>query len=188
MASDATCGYSGYENFYYELETLLANHPPGFIYIHDLEAIRTTMRVTGTILDALSTTSNSPAIFYVQVDCVTSFTPRLLYENVINTLVGWEPRWEDGCANWKDDLDTRWNENMDSFVHGLRAAHAHLLRKACGDMDTGKGKGKAGDNSDVRLVIVIERPERLKETLPELLVPFTRLAELVGVHVLRYVV
>ena len=180
MASDATRTYAGYENFCYELETLLSNHPPGFIYIHDLESIRTTTRVTATILDALSTASSSPTISYAQVDCVTSFTARLIYEGIINTLVGWEPRWEDGCANWKDDLDTRWNENMDSFIHGLRAAHAYLSRKAEGAMDTGKGKGKAADNSDVRLVIVIERPERLKETLPELLVPLTRLAELVG--------
>lgn len=35
------------------------------------------------------------------------------------------------------------------------------------------------DAEDVRLVILVEQAERLKETLPDLVVPLTRLAELV---------
>ena len=58
----------------------------------------------------------------------------------------------------------RWNDTFDGFVLGLRAGHAYL----------GKGKEKEGD---VRLVVVLERAERL---IPELMVPLTRLAELVS--------
>lgn len=185
MSTDKNYGYPGYEQFCFELSTLLTNHPPEFIYIHDIEAIRTTTNVTRTTLHDLSSqpsTSGSPAIHYAHADCVESFTARLLYESIINTLVRWEPRWEDGCANWRSDLDIRWNENMDSFIHGLRLAHAHLTRQSGGATDKGKGKAKEGNYPNVRLVIVIERPERLKESLPELLVPLTRLSELVRVN------
>ena len=91
-----------------------------------------------------------------------------------------EPTWEDGCGNWESVVETRWNENMDTFLHGLRAAHADLCLK--NDLGKGKGKGKerAGGYEHVRLVIVVERAERLKDSLPELLVPLTRLAELVS--------
>ena len=58
----------------------------------------------------------------------------------------------------------RWNDTFDGFVHGLRAVHAYL----------GKGKVKEGD---VRLVLLVERVERL---ILELMVPLVRLAELMS--------
>lgn len=50
----------------------------------------------------------------------------------------------------------------------------------------GKGKGKEADRTrqvrrGVRMFLVIERAERLKESMPEMIVPLTRLAELVSV-------
>lgn len=52
-------------------------------------------------------------------------------------------------------------------------------------MAKGKGKGKArvdaGSDEDTRLVILIERAERLKESMPDMLVPLARLRELVSV-------
>ena len=66
--------------------------------------------------------------------------------------------------NWGADDGVRWNDIFDGFMHGLRAVHAYL----------GKRKEKEGD---VRLVIVVERAERL---IPELMVPLTRLTELVS--------
>jgi hypothetical protein len=65
--------------------------------------------------------------------------------------------------NWGADGGVRWNDTFDRFMHGLRAVHTYL----------GKGKEKEGD---VRLVVVVERAER---PIPELMVPLTRLAELV---------
>ena len=83
---------------------------------------------------------------------------------MINSLASWTPQWGDGAVNWGPDNGVRWNDTFDGFVHGLRAVHAYL----------GKGKENEGD---VRLVIVVERAERL---IPELMVPLTRLAELVS--------
>ena len=67
--------------------------------------------------------------------------------------------------NWGADNGVRWNDTFDGFVHGLRAVHAYL------------GKGKEKD-ADLRLVVVVERAERL---IPEFMVPLTRLAELVAI-------
>jgi origin recognition complex subunit 5 len=144
-------------------------------------------------------------VHYARVDAISCFTPRLIFETIIHSLVGWESRWEDGCAIWsagqgsseraegeENDsvrVELRWNENLDTFLHGLRAAHAYLCKQAVSESGDGKGKGKGkakerttdGDEGcdNVRFVIVVERPERLKEVHPELMVPFTRLAELV---------
>ncbi|KIM43778.1 hypothetical protein M413DRAFT_443679 [Hebeloma cylindrosporum] len=178
-----TCSFPGYEHVCFELGTLLSMHPPPFIYIQDIESVMTTFSVIGTLLRALSDESYSSIstggvkICHARVDAIACFNARLFYEAVINSLVQFEPSWEDGCGNWESDVEMKWNENMDAFLHGLRAAHADL----CSKNHKGKGKGKeraGGGYEHVRLVIVVERAERLKESLPELLVPLTRLAEL----------
>jgi origin recognition complex subunit 5 len=105
----------------------------------------------------------------------------MLYDSVLNTLSRWNPSWDHGCANWNTGDGERWNENFDGFVHGLCSLYAQLLNDR-GER-SGKGKGNRSDGSesgaDVRLVIVVERAEKLKETLPDLIVPLARLAELV---------
>ncbi|KAH9476054.1 Origin recognition complex subunit 5 [Psilocybe cubensis] len=185
--------YPGYESFQYEISTLLSTYPPPFIYVQDTEALGTSLGAVDALLRDLR---NQPAsecpskIYYARVDSIACFTARLFYESVINSLVEWEPDWEDGCENWSaTDGDVRWNENLDSFLHGLRSAHQHLCKKngISGGTSSGKNKGKGkqinSGHDNVRLVIVVERVERLKETLPELLVPLTRLAELVRLDV-----
>jgi len=181
----------GYERFCEDLWTLLSTYPPPFIYIQDLESTQTTFKVVENIMSELSNAPPSESackVHYACVDAIACFTPKLLYEAIIHSLVDWEPTWEDGCAIWAADDDAnvvRWNENLDTFVHGLRAAHRNLCERAGVRVD-GKEKGKGKDESEedggydnVRLVIVVERAERLKEDHPELLVPLTRLAELV---------
>ena len=66
--------------------------------------------------------------------------------------------------NRRADEGVRWNDSFDGFMHSLRAVHAYL----------GEGEKKEGD---VRLVLVVGCAERL---IPELMVPLTRLAELVS--------
>ena len=177
------CAFPGYEHVCLELESLLSMHPPPFIYIRDIESVATTFSVIDTLLHALSDESYSiltdVKICHARVDAIACFNARLFYEAVINSLVQFEPSWEDGCGNWESATEMRWNENMDAFLHGLRAAHMGLSMQK---NYTGKGKGKekAGGYEHVRFVIVVERAERLKESLPELLVPLTRLAELVS--------
>ena len=180
----------GYKQFCDELWTLLSTFPPPFIYIQDLETTRTTFSVVHEILRRLSGASahtTSCKIHFARVDAITCFTPRLLYETIIHSLVGWEPSWEDGCAIWDAENDIRWNENLNTFLHGLRTAHERLCSQAgiidMADGVKGKERTREGGYENVRFVIVIERAERLKEDHPELLVPLTRLAELVRVLV-----
>ncbi|KAF9549933.1 hypothetical protein CPC08DRAFT_674975 [Agrocybe pediades] len=172
--------FPGYENFSDELRTLVSMQPPSFIYVQDTEALPTTLSVIDALLRDLSFDPPSychTKVCYASIDSISCFTAKLLYESIINTLVGWEPKWDDGCENWMPENGLRWNDNMDTFLHGLRAAHAHLCRKNVASVK-GKGKAKKTVYDDVRLVIVVERVERLKENLPDLLVPLTRLAEL----------
>lgn len=175
----------GYKQLCDELWTLLSTFPPPFIYIQDLETTQTTFSVVHKILRRLSGASphtTSCKIHFARVDAISCFTPRLLYETIIHSLVGWEPSWEDGCAIWDADNDIRWNENLNTFLHGLRTSHESLCSQAGINMTggvKGKEKSREGGYENVRFVIVIERAERLKEDHPELLVPLTRLAELV---------
>jgi origin recognition complex subunit 5 len=197
---------AGYEQFSSELSTLLSTYPPPFIYIQDSESFKSTCQVVNSVISAIeqvpppsspsslfsSSSSTIPSfiIHSTRIDAVSTFTNRLLFESVINSLAGWDVTWEDGCSNWhpnvdqderEQEIDPRWNENVDTFIHALRAVHGYLCRQH--GITCGKGKEKAIQNDstseNIRLVIVIERAERLKETNPELVVPLTRLAEMV---------
>src|SRR5258707_9704310 len=141
----------GYEQFCDDLWTLLSSYPPPFIYIQDLESTRTTFSVVQKLLHCLSNaplSESSSKVHYARVDAISCFTPRLIFETIIHSLVGWESRWENGCAIWSAGqgspertegeeneeanvrVQLRWNENLDSFLHGLRAAHTYLCKQA----------------------------------------------------------
>jgi origin recognition complex subunit 5 len=203
---------AGYEQFSTELSTLLSTYPPPFIYIQDSESFKSTCQVVDSVISVIeqvpppsspsSLFSSSPSIpsliiHATRIDAVSTFTNRLLFDSVINSLAGWYVNWEDGCSNWhpnadqdegEQEIDARWNENVDTFIHGLRAVHGYLCRQH--GISRGKGKEKSIQNDNtsenIRLVIVTERAERLKETNPELLVPLTRLAEMVLHSLLSY--
>ncbi|RDB16484.1 Origin recognition complex subunit 5 [Hypsizygus marmoreus] len=171
--------YLGYEQLHAEVSTLVASYPPPFLYINDTTSPRVSGAVIGSILEEIQNKQPGPSkrVHFARINAIACFSARLLYDSILNSLTRWEPSWNDGCANWHlEDDEQRWNENFDGFIHGLRAVSTYLRRKS-----TGKGKGKekmSVDDEDVRLVIVVERAERLRETLPELMVPLTRLAEL----------
>ena len=196
---------AGYEQFSTDLSTLLSTYPPPFIYIQDSESFKSTCQVVNSIISAIehvpppsspsslfSSTVPSFIIHSTRIDAVSTFTNRLLYESVINSLAGWDVNWEDGCSNWhpnadqdegEQDIDPRWNENVDTFFHALRVVHGYLCRQHGITRGKGKGKEKSIQNDrtsdNLRFVIVIERAERLTETNPDLVVPLTRLAEMV---------
>ncbi|KIJ93700.1 hypothetical protein K443DRAFT_684291 [Laccaria amethystina LaAM-08-1] len=155
----------GYGAFTTHFSTLISTMPPAFMYINDADAIQTTISVIDNVLNHLSSAPGPSKISYARADAIACFSARLLYESVINSLASWTPQWEDAAVNWGVDNEVRWNDTFDGFVHGLRAVHAYL----------GKGKEEEGD---MRLVVVVERAERL---IPELMVPLTRLAELARV-------
>ncbi|KAI0943786.1 hypothetical protein AcW1_002864 [Taiwanofungus camphoratus] len=193
--------HPGYETFTSHLTTLLTTYPPHFIFVYDSEAPRITSSVVCSILSTISnpqdTYEQSLHISYACVNAVACFTPRLFYDTVLNTLAGWRPTWDDGCENWSapEIEGERLNESMDTFLHGLRAVRSHIQTISNGQGSSssqasakskGKGRAKATDLDEeetYRLVLVVERAERLKETLPDLLVPLTRLAELSRVDI-----
>ncbi|KAF9269119.1 hypothetical protein L218DRAFT_420523 [Marasmius fiardii PR-910] len=138
--------------------------PSSFIYIHDLLC----SPITSSYIDrALSGITNelTPHIHHVVVNGVACFSSRILYDSVINGLLRWNYEWSEGCSNWSaDDRQEKYNDSMDNFVHGLRAVSSYLRHEH--------------ENEDVRLVLIIEKPERIKDRMPEVLVPLTRLGEL----------
>jgi origin recognition complex subunit 5 len=168
----------GYVEATSQLIDLLSTYPPPFIYVHDPSAPRI---ATSSIISALAnlTESSGDTFAYAHVNAISCFTSRLLYDTVLNALANWSADWEDGCANWVGGLEgtgQRFNENFDGFTHGLRAIRSELVARK----GKGKEKATANDSHELRLVLVIECAERLKETMPELIAPLTRLAELVS--------
>ena len=155
----------GYESFATLFTDLLVTSPPPFVYIHDVATPRITSSVISSVLAALPDT---PPFLHAVVNASTCFTARLLYDTVIRKLVDWTPTWESGCQLWGDQ---RWNDNFDSFVHGLRAISV--------ERPTARTRGQNAQSTP-KIVVVIERAESLKEFLPDLLVPLSRLAETVS--------
>ncbi|KZT63620.1 hypothetical protein DAEQUDRAFT_104180 [Daedalea quercina L-15889] len=182
----------GYEHVSAQLSTLLATYSLPFVYIYDSESPRTTSECVRSILE--ETAERSPRLRYAFANGMACFTPRLFYDTVINALARHTPSWEEGCENWAGPSGEgqRWNESIDTFLHGLRVAATEAEPRS---PTNGKGKGKArasangdGETEACRLVLVIERPERLKDNIPDLLVPLTRLAELSRVDVITILV
>ncbi|KZT08181.1 uncharacterized protein LAESUDRAFT_676836 [Laetiporus sulphureus 93-53] len=145
--------------------TLLSTFPPNFIYLYDAENPRLVSSGLRSVLEQ----SSGSHLSYAFVDAISCFTQRLMYDTALNQLARWQPTWEDGCENWPGSSTEgrRWNESFDTFVHGLKSVAAQITVEA---MDPAA--------KTCRLVLVVERAERLRETLPDLVVPLTRLAEM----------
>jgi origin recognition complex subunit 5 len=181
----------GYENLIFQVTSLVTTYPPPFLYIND----PTTPRIASSVLRSLLSEcsklplSASPQIRFAHVNAAACFTARIFYDTVLNAMAQWHVKWEDGCENWSDEgSGQRWNESMDGFLHGLKAIYAAMGKGEASKKMDGKGKGKQKDTvdgnvhwgGDSRMVLIVDRAERLKETLPDLMVPLTRLTELVS--------
>lgn len=187
---------AGYETLASHLTLLLTTYSPPFIYIRDPSTPRlTTCAVKSAVLSASAVDQEDFSVAQITtayIDAVTCFTPRLFYDTVLNALADWHLRWEDGCENWSDTKGVggqRWNDSLDGFLHGLQAVYSHLgaiEKSSISDSKPNKGKKKKPVQDEIetfkRLVLVIERAERLRDFVPELLVPLTRLAELVCIR------
>lgn len=125
---------------------------------------------------------------YASVDAILCFNARLLYDSIVNALAEWEPEWDEGCSNWGGAYGQRFNDSLDGFLHGIQAVQASL--KTEDDQVKGKGKAREGqvDDEDIRLVILVEHAERLKEHMPDMLVPLARLRELVSPLLYRWMI
>ena len=158
----------GYESFATLFTDLLATSPPPLIYIHDVATPHITSKVVSSVL---TTFPDKPPLLHAIVNASTCFTARLLYDAVIRKLADWTPTWESGCQLWGDQ---RWNDNFDGFIHGLKAISVERSNRS-----TAKTRGQNA-LSTPKIAIVIERAESLKEYLPDLLIPLSRLAESVS--------
>jgi origin recognition complex subunit 5 len=179
-----------------QLITLITTCPPTFTYLHDPQTPRATASLVNTLISSLSAIDAKcfaldddivPIIAAAQVNAIACFSPRLFYDTTFNRLAKWRPRWEDGCENWPGGAGggVRYNDSLDGFLHGLRALETQLRGDETKVESPHKGRGKTRVQSvvkAVKMVLVIDRAERLKDSLPELLVPLTRLAELVSRH------
>jgi origin recognition complex subunit 5 len=158
----------GYESFATLFADLLATSPPPFIYIHDVTTPHITSEAVSSVLAAFP---DKPPFLHAVVNASTCFTARLLYDTIIRKLADWTPTWESGCQLWGEQ---RWNDNFDGFIHGLREISAERSKRF-----TTKTRGQNAQSTS-KITIVIERAESLKEYLPDLLVPLSRLAESVS--------
>ena len=201
LTREVSDSFPGNNAFTSQLITLITTCPPTFTYLHDSQTSRATASLVNTLILSLSAIdakcfasddATVPIIAAAQVNVVACFSPRLFYDTTFNRLAKWRPRWEDGCENWPGGAvgGVRYNDSLDGFLHGLRALETQL-RGDENEMQSsphkGKGKTRAKNVAKaVKMVLVVDRAERLKESLPELLVPLTRLAELVSRHQLAY--
>lgn len=177
-----------------QLTSLITACPATFTYIHDPYTSRVTASLVNALISSLSAIDSMslvagddivPIIASAQVNAVACFTSRLFYDTAFNRLAKWRPRWEEGCENWPGGAvgGVRYNDSLDGFLHGLRALQTQLSGDETEVSSLRKGKGRAQQQNGVKtvkMVLVVDRAERLKESLPDLLVPLTRLAELVS--------
>lgn len=165
--------FPGYEKFITHITSVTSSFVVPFLYITDRHNPRITASVLDHIYSNKADTLDCPPIRFAHISAVACFTARLLYDTVLNSLAGWEVTWDNRCQNWPGEDGQRYNDSVDSFLHGLR----HLRSTPAEGND--KGKHKATEEEPT-MVLLIERAERLKDNLPELTVPLTRLAELVS--------
>ncbi|OSD07949.1 hypothetical protein PYCCODRAFT_1402031 [Trametes coccinea BRFM310] len=185
---DALAASAEYELVTSHLSALLLSYPPAFIFVHDPENARLTASVIRANLETLAAQNDSSVnVTYACINGVACFSPRILFDTALNALARWTPDWENGALNWSPRADgRRYNDNVDAFVHGIQSIFADRMAASTRMHSTGKGKEKAAPASQPtnRMVLVIERAERLKDNVPDLLVPLTRLAELTQVDII----
>lgn len=173
----------GYEDTVFQLTSLITAYPPPFIYVHDPATPHlAASALRSALLDLKGSVDINLRI--ALVDAVMCFNPRLLYDTVLNALAEWSPTWEDGCNNWEGPSSSqgqRFNESFDAFVHGIQAVQnsIHIKSTSTAVNTSGKARQVESRNAETRIVVLIERAERLKEYMTDLLVPLTRLSELV---------
>jgi origin recognition complex subunit 5 len=164
------------------LSTLLSTSPPPFIFIHDpYTALASTY-----LKSNLSSIASTSQTVWVNIDCIECFTPRLLYTRIINALSGWDAHLEEGGGEcWGGIERGRWDMSWDVFVQALKDVHVEILSRDGGNKkERDEGVSLSDDDEQLRFVLIFEKAERMKDFLPSLVVPITRLAELVRLALL----
>lgn len=153
-----------HESVLFEVSTLVESSPPPFIYINDPVSPALTAKA---LQDSYSSPASGQRVRLAHLNAVRCFNARLFYDSALNALADWVPDWDNLCENWGAKDGHRYNDNFDSFLHGLTAIDAAQ-------------PSSSSDSGPTRFIISIENADRLKDYIPDLLIPLTRLAELVS--------
>lgn len=153
----------------------LSGHIPPFVYVTDERNQRLAVdAITSTLTRAAEIhrkrASNKEALRFACIDAMQCLTSRLFFDTALNALAKFEPDWNKGSSYWGGAQGARWNESVGGFAQGLQAVLADIARE--------NGEDSA-EGDKCSLVLVVENADRLEGNVPELVVPLTRLAELV---------
>lgn len=143
------------------LGILLGTTPPPFIYIHAVYASYALKLISSALLPSSVSDQKDDTPALAILDCVECFSPQIVYSRVLCDLraaldLGVDDNGSAG-AGW------------DAFVDALRRVYF--------DAERLKQDGVALSRN---LVLLFTHADRLRDNLPALVVPLTRLAELVS--------
>jgi origin recognition complex subunit 5 len=161
-----------------QLPQLLSLCPPSLIHIHDPHQ----HLPYSPLLDGLQTAQKS----FVSIDCTECISHRVLFARIINGLANWTPSWSDAGECWGGDALGNWDASFDTFSKAFEALWQSIVDGRTGEEEKGEGEDSGGGTDSV--VIMLLNSERLKDFLPTLFVPLTRLSELVSLHMFIFVV
>jgi origin recognition complex subunit 5 len=179
--------YPGRTNILSHLSILMAVAPPPFTHIFDPHTPRITCQLIASVLDLINESANTELkpLRYACVDAREVVAARQFYDRAINAFAGHRPTRANGYENWAGGT---WSDCFDSFVAGLREIgklHSGVSEKKQTDAmdvtETGDQQNTAQSDAACNLILVIENANYLAGALKELLVPLTRLSEMVSV-------
>jgi origin recognition complex subunit 5 len=153
-----------------ELASLLSLCPPPLIYLHDPHEHFNYHTAYSSIRSAQKT--------FLAIDCTECISQRVLFSRILNGLSGWRAEWTENCESWGGPVLGNWDASFDAFAHALHVLWREMQKRVDRAEKTSEGSQLPGGSSSV--VLVLEKCERLKDFVPSLFVPLTRLAELVG--------
>ena len=147
--------HPGRHDLLIQLTTFFTTTAPPSIHVHSPFSPRPTASLIYSALDATRTP-------YATIHGAECLSQRLFFDRVLQSLAGWDVRWSEGCEAFGAG---RYSGDIDGFIRGLRAINE---------------REKTDEVEVEKMVVVIERAERFKENMPEMMVPLTRMAELVS--------
>ncbi|KLO12301.1 hypothetical protein SCHPADRAFT_424202 [Schizopora paradoxa] len=173
VADDFCCD----EELVQQVISLTTSPTPSFAYVYDAQTPENTRNMLQCVLARSTSACGGMNIAYAFINCVACFSQRLLFDTTLNTLMKHRSTWNNGFGLWEDGaLEAgNWNDSLDGFFRGLNSCYAMLL------------KGGAADDRrppvSTKIVLVFERPEKLKETLPGIVMPLARLHEMAKANI-----
>ena len=151
-----------------QLPQLLSLCPPPLIHVRDPHQHLQYSLLLGDIQTAQKS--------FVSIDCTECISQRTLFARIINGLANWSPSWSNAGECWGGDVLGNWDASFDAFSRAFEALWQSVVDERAEERQE-EGHGGADG-----IVIMLLNSERLKDFLPNLFVPLSRLSELVSHH------